>query len=248
MQSTIVLAPLLALPVLWAAAAVAAVFIAVALWRGLTGWWLRGFALAVLLVALANPSLQTEDREALSDIVIAVVDESASQRIADRAEQTAEALAAIERGVARLPNTELRVVRVGDGEGDGGSLVMGALTEAMAQEPRARIAGAILVTDGQVHDMDRAPELPAPLHALLTGREGDWDRRLIVRNAPAFAIIGEPGDADAAGRGPGRGAGGRCGARAAQHHRGRGGAAGVPRARGRGSGAARDAARTAGST
>jgi hypothetical protein len=27
---------------------------------------------------------------------------------------------------------------------------------------------------------------------LQTGRESDWDRRLIVRNAPAFAIIGEP--------------------------------------------------------
>jgi hypothetical protein len=192
MNSNIVLDPLLAMPVLWAACAFAAVFVAIAVWRGLKGWWLRGAALATLLLALANPSLQTEEREALSDIVIAVVDDSASQRISDRADQTAEALAAVERGVARLPNTELRVVRVGDGEGDSGSLVMGALAEAMAQEPRARIAGAILITDGQVHDMERAPEMPAPLHALLTGRSGDWDRRLIVRNAPAFAIIGEP--------------------------------------------------------
>ena len=30
------------------------------------------------------------------------------------------------------------------------------------------------------------------LHLLQTGRDSDWDRRLIVRNAPAFAIIGEP--------------------------------------------------------
>jgi hypothetical protein len=192
MQSTIVLDPLLAMPVLWAMAAVAVVVVALALWRGLTGWWLRGFALIALLAALANPSLQTENREALTDIVIAVVDESASQDISDRAEQTAEALAAIEREVARLPATELRVVRVGDGDDNGGTLMMTALAEAMAQEPRGRIAGAIVITDGQVHDMDRAPELPAPLHALLTGREGDWDRRLIVKNAPAFAILGEP--------------------------------------------------------
>ncbi|MBT8408588.1 MAG: hypothetical protein KJN93_03065, partial [Alphaproteobacteria bacterium] len=33
---------------------------------------------------------------------------------------------------------------------------------------------------------------PAPLHMLLTGREGDWDRRLMIQNAPAFAILGEP--------------------------------------------------------
>ncbi len=192
MQSTVVLDPLLSLPLLWAAAGIAAAFVALALWRGLKGWWLRGFALMALVAALANPSLQTENREALTDIVIAVIDESASQRISDRAEQTAEALAAIEREVARLPGTELRVVRVGDGEENGGTLMMRALAEAMAQEPQARIAGAILVTDGQLHDIERAPELPAPLHALLTGREGDWDRRLIVKNAPAFAILGEP--------------------------------------------------------
>jgi hypothetical protein len=192
MSSTVVIDPLLPMPVLWAAAAVALVFVAIALWRGLSGWWLRGLALTALLAALANPSLQTEDREPLTDIVIAVIDESASQRIGDRADQTAEALAAIESEIAALPNTELRVVRVGDAEGDGGSLLMTALSEAMAEEPRARLAGAILVTDGQLHDIERAPDLPAPLHALLTGREDDWDRRLVIRNAPAFAIIGEP--------------------------------------------------------
>jgi hypothetical protein len=34
--------------------------------------------------------------------------------------------------------------------------------------------------------------LPAPLHTLLTGQPDDWDRRLVVANAPAFAILGEP--------------------------------------------------------
>ncbi len=192
MNSTVVFDPLLAMPVLLAAAALALAFVAFALWRGLTGWWLRGFALMALLAALANPSLQTEERESLTDIVIAVVDESASQEISDRPDQTADAVAAIEREIGSLPNTELRVVRLGDAQGDGGTLLMTALSEAMAEEPKARLAGAILVTDGQLHDVDRAPELPAPLHALLTGREEDWDRRLMVQNAPAFAIIGEP--------------------------------------------------------
>jgi hypothetical protein len=68
---------------------------------------------------------------------------------------------------------------------------MTALAQAMAEEPRARVAGAILITDGQAHDVAVAPQLPAPMHVLLTGREGDWDRRLTVRNAPAFAILGE---------------------------------------------------------
>ena len=184
--------PLVPLPVLWVVLGLAALFLAFATWRGLKGWWLRIGAAAVLLLAIANPSLQTEERERLTDIVLAVVDESASQGISDRADQNAAALARIESEVAALGDTELRIARVGDSDGDQGTLLMTALAELMAEEPRARLAGAILITDGQVHDMNRAPDFPAPVHVLLTGKEQDWDRRLIVQNAPAFAILGEP--------------------------------------------------------
>jgi hypothetical protein len=42
-----------------------------------------------------------------------------------------------------------------------------------------------------VHDLPAAPQLGAPLHVLLTGQAEDWDRRLVVRNAPAFGILDE---------------------------------------------------------
>ncbi|MGQ0565899.1 MAG: hypothetical protein ACT4OK_12625 [Gemmobacter sp.] len=192
MTGTVIFDPLLPLMVLAALAALAVALVLLALVRGLAGWWLRGLAAVALLAALANPSLQEEDRNPLTDIVIAVVDESASQRIGDRPSQSAAALAALQAEVAALPDTELRVATVGDAEDDGGSRVLTALAEAVAEEPRARLAGAVLITDGQVHDLEIAPNLPAPLHVLLTGRETDWDRRLIVRNAPAFAILDEP--------------------------------------------------------
>lgn len=191
MTQTLIFDPLIPWPVLWTAGLLALALVGLALWRGLSGWWLRAVALSVVLAALANPALQEEDRAPQTDIVIAVVDESASQGLGDRAEQSATALAAIESEVAALENTELRVVRLGDGPEDAGTLAMTALAEAVAEEPRARIAGAVLITDGQVHDLELAPNLPAPLHVLLTGRTSDWDRRLIVRNAPAFAILGE---------------------------------------------------------
>ncbi|KMW58216.1 Threonine dehydrogenase [Candidatus Rhodobacter oscarellae] len=192
MTGSVIFDPLLEWSLVWAAVALAALFVAAAAWRGLSGWWLRGLAAVVLLAALFNPSFQQEDRTPLTDIVILVVDESASQRIADRPDQIAEALSEIEAEIATLPGTELRVVPLGDGEGDQGTLLMTALAEAMAEEPRARLAGALLLTDGQLHDIGVAPEMPAPLHVLLTGRAEDWDRRLIIKNAPAFAILGEP--------------------------------------------------------
>ena len=189
---TIIFDPLLPWPVLWLGIAFALVFAVIAVWRGLGGWWLRGLALTVLLLAIANPSLQIEDREPLTDIVLLVVDESASQGIDVRPDQIASAIAGIEAEIAQLGNTELRIVRMGDADGNRGTLLMEALTNAIADEPRARLAGAFLLTDGQVHDMARQPDLPAPLHVLLTGEDDDWDRRLLVQNAPAFAIIGEP--------------------------------------------------------
>ena len=191
MTDSLIFDPLLAWPYLWALVAFALILLVLALWRGLAGWWLRGLTAAVLLTALANPALQKEDRAPLADIVIAVVDDSASQTLSDREDQTQAALAAVQAETGAMENTELRVFRVGDGAEDAGSLVMTALAEALAEEPRARVAGAIVITDGQVHDLDLAPNMPAPLHVLLTGREADWDRRLIIKNAPAFAILGE---------------------------------------------------------
>jgi len=191
MTGTLILDPLIPMLALYVLAAAALLIVGFGLWRGLSGWALRVLGAMALLAAIANPSLQREDREPLSDIVIAVVDDSASQRIGTRPAQSITALARVQAEVAALPNTELRVVRVGDGEGDAGTQLMTALAEALAEEPRARIAGAILITDGQAHDMPLAPNMPAPLHVLLTGENTDWDRRLIVKNAPAFAILGE---------------------------------------------------------
>jgi hypothetical protein len=191
MTASVIFAPLIGWPVLAALAALAVVLVGLALWRGLAGWWLRALGFAALLAALANPALQEEERANLSDIVILVVDESASQGLGDRTAQTEAAVAAVEAEVAGLPNTELRIHRVGDGAEDTGTLALTALAEALAEEPRARVAGAILVTDGRVHDPGLVPNLPAPLQVLLTGREADWDRRIVIKNAPAFAIIGE---------------------------------------------------------
>ncbi|MEM6407131.1 MAG: hypothetical protein AAF700_01805 [Pseudomonadota bacterium] len=158
--------------------------------RGLPGWWLRALAGIVVLAALANPALQDEDRDPLDDIVLLVVDATASQGLSDRESQTALAVDALTEDIAGR-GMELRQVEVPDGVGDAGSELMSRLSDALSEEPNSRIAGAIMVTDGQLHDLERTPELQFPLHALLTGQEEDWDRRLIVKNAPAFAILDE---------------------------------------------------------
>ncbi len=192
MTGTVLFDPLIPWTVLAVVAAIAVAGVALALWRGLSGWALRGLAALVVVAALTGPVYQVEDRAPLTDIVLMIEDESASQTLSDRAEQTVQTADNLAAEIESRDNTELRRIKVGDGEGDEGTQVMAALNEALAEEPRARIAGILVVSDGIIHDAEQAPDLPAPMHLLQTGRADDWDRRLIVRNAPAFAIIGEP--------------------------------------------------------
>lgn len=192
MTGQIIFDPLIPWEALAVVAAVALLAVLLAAVRGLTGWALRAISALVVLGALTGPSYQQEDRTPLMDIVVFLEDESASQALSDRAEQTRMAADALADRIAGRENTEVRRIKVPDGDGDAGTQLLTALSKALAEEPRARVAGVVAFSDGQVHDADLPLDLPAPMHLLMTGRDGDWDRRLSIRNAPAFAIIGEP--------------------------------------------------------
>ncbi len=188
----IILAPLLAWPLIAAVAIFAALLVGVALWQGLRGWWLRGLAALALVAALTNPSLLSEEREPLRDIALVLVDDTASNTLGDRTAQTEAALAHLEGTLEALGEIETRIVRLPDGPRNTGTQLTTALTEALSDLPRDRIAGIFAISDGQIHDPAPGLGVPAPLHLLQTGAARDWDRRLIIRNAPAFAILGEP--------------------------------------------------------
>ena len=192
MTQTIVFDPLVPLALLIAAAVVVFAGLALALWRGLAEAWLRGLGGVVVIAALAGPNLQREERGNLNDIVVIVSDESASQKLAERAEISSTATDRLEQTLMERDGTDVVRVTVPDGQGDAGTQLLTALNDTLAELPQSRIAGAFLVSDGRLHDLERAPDMPAPLHLLMSGKSSDWDRRLSVTNAPAFAILGEP--------------------------------------------------------
>ncbi len=200
MNSTVVFDPIAPIELIWVALAIAVLLTVFAAWQKSKSWALRGLGFGILILALANPALVRELRRSLSDIAIVVVDETQSQTIGDRAEVTAaaeaEVLSALEALSARDEDAplETRVVRVRNEGGpvaDPGTQLLTALNEAAAEAPADRLAGAILITDGQVHDPDAVTEFPGPVHALITGEEGEIDRRLVVISAPSFGIVGE---------------------------------------------------------
>jgi len=108
------------------------------------------------LAILVNPSLVEEKRSPLRDVAVVVVDESPSQQIGDRAAATEAALAALTERLGRERDLDVRVIRSGKpqpGAGDDGTRLFTALSRSMSDIPRQRLAGVVMLTDGQVHDV-----------------------------------------------------------------------------------------------
>ncbi|MDB5616686.1 hypothetical protein [Tardiphaga sp.] len=195
MNYGIAFTPLVPSLVLWIGLA-AIIVIAVLLLVGRArGTFVRLAALALILLALANPSFTREEREPLTSVAAVVIDKSPSQNFGERNKETAEAQKQLIDRLKQVKGLEVRVVEAGqaDGETDGTKL-FGALSSALSDVPTDRVAGAFLITDGRVHDIPAnmsALGFTAPVHALITGRKDERDRRIAIVAAPRFGIVGQ---------------------------------------------------------
>ncbi|HEY2863023.1 MAG TPA: hypothetical protein VGK37_05335 [Casimicrobiaceae bacterium] len=195
MNYGIAFTPLVPSLVLWIAIGAIIVIAALLLLARARGWPLRIAALALILLALANPSFTREDREPLSSVVAVIVDKSPSQNFGTRNQETAKAQEELVGTLKKIKGLEVRVVEAGqaDGETDGTHL-FGALQSALSDVPVDRVAGAFLITDGRVHDIPAntgAVGFQAPVHALITGHKDERDRRIAISAAPRFGIVGQ---------------------------------------------------------
>src|SRR5215217_3936593 len=196
MQYGIAFTPLVPTLVLWIALAAIVAIAALLLLGRSRGAAVRVAALALILLALANPSFTREDREPLSSVAAVVIDKSPSQNFGTRNQETAKAQEALVDTLKKIKGLEVRVVEAGqaDGETDGTKL-FGALSSALSDVPVDRVAGAFMITDGRVHDIPAnaaALGFQAPVHGLITGRKDERDRRVAISAAPRFGIVGQP--------------------------------------------------------
>ncbi len=199
MSWSIDFAPVLPAPLFWGAVAIAIVLVGYLLVRRSRGAVLRAAALAAIIAALANPTLREEQRESLANVAIVIVDESASQTLGNRKAQTAAVKAALEAKLKKIPNLTVKWVQASrpGAKTTPGTLLFADLNKALADTPPDRLAGVILLTDGEVHDVPKqaaALGFDAPVHALLTGAPDEFDRRIQVLKAPRYGIVGQSRD------------------------------------------------------
>jgi len=203
MSWSIDFAPMLPAPVFWVAGAIALALVGYLLFRGTRGALLRTAALAALIAALANPTLRQEEREGLSNVAIVIVDESASQTLGQRPQQTAAVKAELEEKLAKVPNLNAKWVSASapSDTSSPGTHLFADLNRALANTPPDRLAGVIMLTDGEVHDVPKSAAalgFDAPVHALLTGAPDEFDRRIEVLKAPRYGIVGQSRDIEVA--------------------------------------------------
>ena len=189
-------APFLPGPFFVIAVIIALALVGLLLWRRSRGALLRALAITALLAALANPTLREEERESLANIALVLVDESTSQTLAQRPAQAQAIRADLEKKLKGIKNLEVKwftAARPVDGQTSGTQL-FAELNRALSNTPPDRLAGVIMITDGQVHDIPAnsgALGFDAPIHALLTGEPEEFDRRIEVIQAPRYGIVGQ---------------------------------------------------------
>jgi hypothetical protein len=192
---SIALSPFLPWPAIYVLAAAALAVSAALIWRGVRGAWLRALSMALLLLALLDPNLVQENRRPLKDIVAVVVDRSESQDIGERPRQTDKARDELEARLKTLGDVDLRLVETSHDESETeGTKLFAALRGALSDAPPERVGGAIIITDGDAHDIPQSAAalgFNAPLHALITGHEGERQRRIELVEAPRYGIVGK---------------------------------------------------------
>lgn len=182
------LSPLLDITILQGLAILCLVAVIVFTLFRLRGTVWRAVVMVLVLLTLLAPQFTDQESEQLSDIVLVLVDRSASQSIADRAAQTDAAIAELQDRFADDPSVELRFEDV-PGETD--TRMFAVLDRLLGGLPRERLGGVMMITDGQVHDVPDRLDLNAPLHVLISGGRDERDRRLVIRQSADYGIVGK---------------------------------------------------------
>ncbi len=196
---SVALDPLLPWPVLAVLGGVGLVLVLLGLRAGARGTIWRLGSIAIVLAALANPALIEEQRKPIADVALVVVDDSDSMAIGERRQQVQAAREALKRRLGQQEGLEVREIvlppshiQLGS-ERPGGTRLIETMRSALVEVPPERLAGVVLLSDGQVHDVPAGlpPELGgAPLHALIAGKKNERDRLIVIEQSPRFGVVG----------------------------------------------------------
>jgi len=189
----IAFAPLVPEYVVWGGLVLAIVISILLLLARSRGALIRAVALVLMVLALANPVVIREQRQPLDDVAVLLVDRSPSQTVGERPQQLDQALAKLRAELKQIDGLEV-VEATSSGDGKGGTRLFATLGTTLPEIDRSRLAGVLMLSDGQVHDVPKSldalavvksvgPDLPEALAIVLVPEGVEVDKK----DLPAFA-------------------------------------------------------------
>ena len=197
--ASVALDPMIPWEALAVMAAIGLGLVLLGLRAGARGTLMRLGAVVVVLAAHARPQLIEEQRKPIADVALIVVDDSDSMAIGERRQQVQAAREMLKRKFGQQEGLEIREavlppshIQLGS-ERPGGTRLIEAMRSALVDVPPERLAGVVLLSDGQVHDVPTSlpPELgTAPLHAMIAGKKNERDRLIVIEQSPRYGVVG----------------------------------------------------------
>lgn len=163
--------------------------------RRVQGGWLRAAAGGVMILTLVNPEVMEEEREIVPTEIAIVIDKTASQALGDRTAETTEMYEQLVAKLANINGVNIRTIEIDSNEGGiatDGTHLFEHISTNLTDVPRDRLGGVIILSDGQIHDMPESTDIlgkDVPLHVLVSGSESDFDRNIIIEEAPGFGLV-----------------------------------------------------------
>ena len=155
----------------------------------------RLIPMTLLLTLLVNPQLVHTVRTPLPDHAVVVIDDTDSMHIAQRTKQRDQFLDQLRKEKTKISHLEWHEVTV---TGARQTALIEALQKTISGIPATQRSAAILLTDGQIHDIPTTPDaikdiaqrIGAPVHTVLFGSKNETDRRIVMTATPDFGLVG----------------------------------------------------------
>lgn len=161
------------------------------IWRRPETGFYRFLALGAIYLVLLNPVLLEQDKERLQDIVMIGIDQSPSNNIAGRSEQTVKLVEALKEKINNLGSFDIKEIAISNDEAEKTTLLDQWQT-AMQNTPVDRIAASFLISDGLIHEKSYPDSLfsnKGPFNVLLTGTDDEKDRVIHIEKAPSYGLV-----------------------------------------------------------
>lgn len=197
MMTSFDLAPYLPYAVSCGLFVLALIIAAAAFFKKAPDFYPRAGVFLLLALLLLHPEWLREERKPLPGKLLVVMDQSPSQALDNRSARAEEVLERLKIMAQTMGNLDPVVIRAGLDPvslKEQNTSLFSVLKSQMISLPQAQVAGTVLVTDGQVHDVPetlKGIDRLGPFHAVLTGRKDEYDRKVTVVHAPKYGLLSE---------------------------------------------------------